>query len=209
MSPRIGSSRRPWLLVYHQLASGASFLIRGSFGQAELVSGQTISLVPSEIPFLSSGRILPDPSVPRQTLLLHGSSHYRNEGKPDYRFLRSPTEVLVKYCLRVLDNLVYYFLWQVHGLVSHYPTSCNKLIRTAACWLPCYFGSNSIIFLQKSNSHHTHISWASTWCRRFAHPSPSLPFWTQISALNFQMHGGLHPQISSLHWVLFYLTGTL
>lgn len=75
--------------------------------------------------------------------------------------------MLVKYCLRVLDNLVYYFLWQVHGLVSHYPTSCNKLIRTAACWLPCYFGSNSIIFLQKSNSHHTHISWAST-CPSFS-----------------------------------------
>lgn len=179
---------RPW--VNHQVASGVSFLIRGSFGQAKLISSQTISLVPSEISFLSSGRILPDPSVPKQTLVLHDSSHYWNERKPDCRFLQSPTEVLVKYCFRVLDYLVHCSLWKVHGLVSNYPASCNKLIRTAVCWLPCYFGSNSIIFLQKV----TLITLTFLGHQLDASSSPILlsllPFWTP----------GLCTELSDARW---------
>lgn len=119
MSPRIGQAEdlgSRSTISWHQTSASSSeaALVRLS------LSGQTISPGPLWNSLLSSARILLTHQSTRHTLLLHGSSRYWNEGKPDYRFW-SPAEVLVKYCLRVLDNLVYYFLWQVHGLVSLSP----------------------------------------------------------------------------------------
>lgn len=98
--------------------------------------GQTLSLVTSKILFPWSSRIL-DPSVP---------SPCWDEGKPDFRWLCSHTEVLVKYCSRFV-NLVCSCLPRA-SLVSYTPSLHHKLIRMATCWLLFYSGANSITFLQ-------------------------------------------------------------
>lgn len=167
---------------------------------AELVSGQTISLSPLKFPYFH----LPDSTWPISTKA-HSSPpwlltplKWRKAWLQIYVTSRSVGKIR----LRVLDNLVYYFLWQVHGLVSHYPTSRKKSSGWQLAGCPGTSGPIPLFFCKQV----TLITLTFLGHQLDANGSPillsSLPFWTQVSALNFQDAWWPAPPNHSLHWVL-------